>query len=234
MPARAPISPSADASERLTAGLAALGMEPRPADLERLNTYLDMLIRWRRAYGLTARASREELVTRHVLDSASALPFLPPGAALDAGSGAGLPGLVLAILRPESEWVLLDSAARKVAFLRHACAELDLAGVRVVRGRLEQHEPGEAAAAIIARALAPLPRLAELAAPLLRRGSSLIAMLGRRPSDQQLHALPGVCCQSLEPVQVPGLDAQRHIAVFRYGRDGGEGRTPSFPEEASG
>ena len=234
MPARAAISTSAGPSERLTAGFAALGMEPLPADLERLNTYLDMLIRWRRGSGLTARASRGELVTRHVLDSAAALPFLPPGPALDAGSGAGLPGLVLAMLRPESEWVLLDSAAGKVAFLRHACAELDLSGVRVVRGRLEQYEPAEPPAAIIARALAPLPRLVALAAHLLRRGSSLIAMLGRRPPDQQLHALPGVCCRSLEPVQVPGLDAQRHIAVFRYGHDGGEGRTPSFPEEASG
>ena len=233
MLARASISPSADPSERLAAGLAALGMEPRPADLERLNTYLDLLIRWRRAYGLTARASRDELVTRHVLDSAAVLPFLPPGPALDAGSGAGLPGLVLAILRPEMEWVLLDSAARKVAFLRHACAELDLSGVRVVRGRLEQHEPDEPPAAIIARALAPLPRLVELTAHLLRRGSSLIAMLGRRPPDQQLHALPGVRCQSLEPVQVPGLEAKRHIAVFRYGQDGGEGRMPSFPGEAA-
>ena len=234
MPARAVIFTSAGPSERLTAGLAALGMERRPADLERLNSYLDMLIRWRRASGLTARASRAELVTRHVLDSAAALPFLPPGPALDAGSGAGLPGLVLAMLRPEREWVLLDSAARKVVFLRHVCAELDLSHVRVVRGRLEQHEPSEPPAAIIARALAPLPRLVALAAHLLRRGSRLVAMLGRRPADAHLHALPGVCCRSLEPVQVPGLDAQRHIAVFRCGQAGDESRMPSFPREATG
>ena len=232
--ARAASLARADQSERLATGLEALGITPRPADLQRLNTYLDMLIRWRRAYGLTARASRDELVVRHILDSVAALPFLPPGPKLDAGSGGGLPGLVLALLRPESEWVLLDSAARKVAFLRHACAELDLAHVPVVRERLEKYEPDQPPGAIIARALAPLPILLELSAHLLKRGSRLVAMLGRRPPDAQLHTLPGIYCRSLEPVRVPGLDAQRHIAVFGYGQDGGEGRVPTFPGKVAG
>lgn len=214
MPARAAISAAADPSERLATGLAALGMTPRAADLKRLNAYLDLLLRWRRPAGLTACASRSELVARHVLDSAAALPFLPPGPALDAGSGAGLPGLVLALLRPEREWALLDSAARKAAFLRHACRELDIANASVVRERLENYRPAEQPRVVIARALAPLPKLIGLAAHLLRRGSCLVAMLGRRPSRQQLLALPGVRCRLCDPMHVPGLDEQRHVAVF--------------------
>ncbi len=212
----------ADTTERLASGFAGLGLSAAAGDIDRLNAYLDMLIRWNRASRLTARATREELVVRHVLDSAAVLPFLPPGPKLDAGSGAGLPGLVLALLRPESRWVLLDSAARKAAFLRHACSELDLPNVRIVRERLESYRPEEPPRAIVARALAPLPKLTALAAHLLRRGSMLVAMLGRRPSNRQLLALPDVHCRSCDPINVPGLDAQRHVAVFTCAREAAE------------
>lgn len=198
----------------MAACLAELGIRASAVDLERLNAYVEMLMRWNRAHGLTAPASRDKLVVRHILDSAAALPFLPAGPLLDAGSGGGLPGLVLALLRPQTTWVLLDSAAGKTAFLRHASAELGLRNVEVVRARLEAYDPRDAPAALIARALAPLPRLVTLAERLLRRGSWLVAMLGRRPSGRQLHALPTVECRSCEPVRVPGLDAQRHVAVF--------------------
>lgn len=217
---------AADPSERLEAGFLDLGLPTVAGDLDRLNAYLDMLARWNRTYRLTARATRNQLVVRHVLDSAAVLPFLPEGPKLDAGSGAGLPGLVLALLRPESAWVLLDSAARKVAFLRHACSELGLANVRVVRERLENYRPAEPPGAIVARALAPLPKLVRLADHLVRRGSVLVAMLGRRPSRQQLLVLPTVECRSCDPVRVPGLDAQRHVAVFTCAqrpRTGGPG-----------
>ncbi|MYE48196.1 MAG: 16S rRNA (guanine(527)-N(7))-methyltransferase RsmG [Gammaproteobacteria bacterium] len=214
MPAGAANPTSAAPSERLAKGLSELGLPAGAGDLERLNAYLDMLTRWNRTYRLTARATREELVVRHVLDSAAALPFLPSGPKLDAGSGAGLPGLVLALLRPESAWVLLDSAARKVAFLRHACSELGVVNVRVVRERLEGYRPAEPPGAVVARALAPLPKLVRLADHLVRRGSLLVAMLGRRPSGRQLRSLPTVECRSCDPVRVPGLDAQRHVAVF--------------------
>ncbi len=204
-----------DLPDPLAAGLADLGVRASVDDLARLNAYLDMLMRWNPAHDLTADASRDELVVRHVLDSAAALPFLPPGPLLDAGSGGGLPGLVLAALRPQTRWVLLDSAARKVAFLRHASAQLGLRKVEVVRARLEDYDPREAPAALIARALAPLPKLVTLSRRLLRRGSLLVAMLGRRPRNERLAALGGVHCQVLEAVRVPGLPAQRHVAVFR-------------------
>ncbi len=222
VPVGAALPAEADASERLASGFALLGLSAAARDIDRLNAYLDMLIRWNRASRLTARATRDELVVRHVLDSAAVLPFLPPGPKLDAGSGAGLPGLVLALLSPESRWVLLDSAARKAAFLRHACSELDLPNVRIVRERLESYRPEEPPRAIVARALAPLPKLVAMAAHLLRRGSTLVAMLGRRPSNRQLLALPAVHCRSCDPVGVPGLDAQRHVAVFACAREAAE------------
>ena len=214
MPAGLAFSAGAGPCQRLSAGLSELGVAAAPDALDRLNSYMDILARWRRVHGLTAPASRSELVVRHVLDSAAVLPFLPRGPNLDAGSGAGLPGLVLAILRPATQWVLLDSAAGKVAFLRHVRTELDLRNVHVVRERLERYDPDKPPGAIAARALAPLPKLVALAAHLLRRGSLLVAMLGRRPSEQQLLGLPGVACRSCKRIHVPGLEAQRHVAVL--------------------
>jgi len=216
VPPAAAIHIPADSADPLAAGLAAIGERASADDLARLNAYAEMLMRWNHAHGLTAAASRDDLIARHLLDSAAALPFLPPGPLLDAGSGGGLPGLVLALLRPDMNWALLDSAARKVAFLRHASAELGLRNVRVVRARLEEYDPREAPAALIARALAPLPKLVALSRRLLRRGSLLVAMLGRRPGNDELAALSEVRCQALEPVRVPGLSARRHIAIFRH------------------
>ena len=221
MPPGAAIRIPAAGAEPLAGGLAGLGIEASADDLSRLNAYLEMLMRWNRAHRLTAGASRDELVVRHILDSAAALPFLPGGPLLDAGSGGGLPGLVLAMLRPGTDWVLLDSAARKVAFLRHARAELGLRNARIVRSRLEDYDPAEAPRALIARALAPLPKLATLSGHLLRRGSLLVAMLGRRPPPETLATLGGVDCQTLEAVRVPGLRARRHIGVFRHCEAGG-------------
>lgn len=215
MPPGAAHRVSADSPAPLEAGLAGFGVTPSGADLARLGAFVELLMRWNAAHGLTAHTSRQELVTRHILDSAAALPFLPAGLMLDAGSGGGLPGVVLALLRPETSWVLLDSSARKTAFLDHARMELELGNVRVVRSRLEDYEPRDAPVAVIARALAPLPRLVTLARRLLDRGSWLLAMLGRRPPGEELAALDGVHCQSLERIRIPGLDAQRHIAVFR-------------------
>jgi len=222
MPPGAAARGPADSPDRLGAGLADLGISPSGDDLARLDAFIEMLMRWNAAHGLTARASRQQLVARHILDSAAALPFLPPGPMLDAGSGGGLPGVVLALLRPETDWVLLDSSARKTAFLGHARMELGLSNVQVVRSRLESYQPQDAPAAVIARALAPLPKLVALARRLLDRGSWLLAMLGRRPRNEELAALDGVHCQSLEPIRVPGLDAQRHIAVLRR-RAAGQG-----------
>ena len=204
----------ADLPEPLAPGLAELGIGASADDLARLGAYVEMLMKWNPAHGLTADGSRDELVVRHVLDSAAVLPFLPPGGMLDAGSGGGLPGLVLALLRPDRSWVLLDSSARKTAFLRHASVELGLSNVRVVRCRLEAYEPQPAPGALIARALAPLPKLVGLARRLLLRGSWLVAMLGRRPASGELAALAGVHCRTLQPVQVPGLNAPRHVAVL--------------------
>ncbi|WP_446831114.1 16S rRNA (guanine(527)-N(7))-methyltransferase RsmG [Candidatus Foliamicus sp.] len=205
----------------LSAGLDALGVRAGPHEIERLNAYVDLLMQWNRAHRLTADAPRAGWLARHVLDSAAALRFLPAGRGplLDAGSGGGLPGLVLALLRPGSNWVLLDSSARKVAFLRHARAQLRLRNVEVVRSRLEDYDPQSAPNALTARGLAPLPRLVEWASHLLRRGAWLVAMLGRRPADAQLRALKTVQCRVLEPVCVPGLQAARHIAVFEHRED---------------
>ena len=141
-------------------------------------------------------------------------PSCPPDRSWTPAAERGCRAWLLALLRPRSAWVLLDSAGRKVAFLRHACSELGLANVRVVRERLESYRPQEPPGAVVARALAPLPKLVRLADHLVRRGSVLVAMLGRRPSGQQLLALPNVQCRSCDPVRVPGLDAQRHVAVF--------------------
>ena len=175
--------------ERLAWGLTELGVAASADALDRLEAYMELLIRWNRAHGLTAATTRSWLAIRHLLDSASVLPHLPPGRMLDAGSGAGLPGLVLAILCPRTPWLLLDSSARKIAFIRHVRAELDLGNVEAVHERLERYDPAEPPAAVVARALAPLPKLVALAAGDCCSRGSLLDRHARSPSFRESSCL---------------------------------------------
>lgn len=225
-------SPSPDAlrrelAERLPAGLARL-RRSLPAGAEaRIIDYLVELARWNRAYNLTAVTEPAELVERHVLDSLSIRPHLRGRCILDAGTGPGLPGAILAIAEPERRFVLLDSAGKKIRFLRHVARTLALDNVEPVQARLESWQPETPPDEIVARALAPLPRLVQWLSPWLDRGARLLAMKGPAGRDEAA-ALPGAYAVNIETVGWQGADAERLLVDVRCrGRPDAPGRGTS-------
>lgn len=202
-----------DTEALLAAGLAATGITD-PAIGARLGAYVDLLGRWNRRFSLTAARDERTVVTRHVLDSLAVLAFIDADPVLDLGSGAGLPGLVLAVARPQHRFVLLDSVLRKTRFLEQARIELALANVEVVRARAEQWRPPQPFPLIVSRAFASLADFLTAASHLLAPRGRLLAMKGRLPVAE-LDALVarGLACRT-HALRVPGLAAERHLVVI--------------------
>jgi 16S rRNA (guanine527-N7)-methyltransferase len=201
-------------AEPLRAGLARLpdtGLEA--GQVARLLAYLDLLERWNRTYNLTAVRDPAEMVTRHLLDSLSVLPWVTGPRLLDAGTGAGLPGIPLAIARPALDVTLLDSSGKKVRFLGHARRELGLDNAHPVQARLEEYQPGSEFSTIVSRAFASLAAFTR-AARHLAGSARLLAMKGRYPAAE-LDDLPAwVRLYSVEKLEVPGLQEDRHLVIM--------------------
>ncbi len=191
-----------------------MALDLDPAARDRLVAYILLLARWNRAYNLTGVRDAKEMVSRHLLDSLSALPYVRGELCLDVGSGAGLPGLVLAAVRPDVSWVLLDSNAKKCRFLTHAGAELGLKNVRVERCRLEDFHPDERFSTIISRALSNLADFVAGTQRLLASGGCLLAMKGRDPEHELAASGDWGGQAEVVPVSLPGLeDGQRHLVI---------------------
>ncbi|MFP7723392.1 16S rRNA (guanine(527)-N(7))-methyltransferase RsmG [Lysobacter sp. A3-1-A15] len=207
-----------DLAPLLRAGLAELELDPA-LDAPLLD-YLALLLRWNRTYNLTAVRDPHEMVTKHLLDSLAMHPFVDAlagagGALADLGTGAGLPGIPLAIAKPGLRVTLVESAGKKARFMREAVRQLRLADVEVAESRIEALDRPGAFDAITARALATLPLLVEWGGPLLRPGGVLLAMKGVVP-DEEIAALPdGWGVDAVHALHVPGLPAQRHLVVVR-------------------
>lgn len=206
----------ADWQQALRDGLDRLGT---PEASERLCAYVELLVRWNRAFNLTAVRDPEDMVRRHILDSAVIGPYVRAGSLLDVGSGAGLPGIVLALLRPELSVTLLDSNGKKTRFCRQAATELGLDNVEVVQSRVEDYRPPEGFATVVSRAFAALADFVEGAGHLLAPGGRLLAMKGAYPHDE-LSALPSHArAVAVHPLVVPGLDAERHLVELELARE---------------
>ncbi len=176
---------------------------------------LDLLERWNRKVNLTAIRDRDEMVTIHLLDSLAAAPLLHGETVLDIGTGAGFPGLPLAIVEPDRRFVLLDSNNKKVQFVQHAAAALGLDNVEGVKARAEDYAPGYRFDTVIARAVASLSRLLEIAGHHVGEGGVFIALKGRYPA-QELRQIPAGWDYTIEELSVPGLDAgSRHAVLLR-------------------
>ncbi len=193
----------------LRRGLDGLGIEASSTQIDMLLAYLALIDKWNRVDNLTAIRTLPEMVSRHLLDSLSLLPRVR-GRLLDIGSGAGLPGLPLAIMNPALETVLLDASAKRTRFLHQAVTQLQLAQVEVVQCRAEAYRPEQRFDRIVSRAFASLEAFVEVAQPLLAEGGRIIAMKGQHP-QQELTALDGRFKYTIEAVEIPGLDAQRHL-----------------------
>lgn len=205
-------------AQQLCEGLVALGLELPDTVQAKLLSYLALLKKWNATYNLTAIRDEAEMVTQHLLDSLSVLPALQESALAgrlwaDIGSGAGLPGIPLAIVRPDLEMSLIETVEKKSAFQRQAKIELGLANVTVVNRRVEDL-PGDAFDAVISRAFADLADFVRLAGHLLVQGGRLYAMKGQLSEDEIKRLPPGWAMVNCTPLNVPGLDAQRHLLVI--------------------
>ena len=181
---------------------------------ERLLRLLDELRLWNRAYNLTAIEEREAMVVTHLLDSLAAHADLAGERIADVGTGAGFPGLPLAIANPQRQFTLIDATAKKVRFVAHAARTLGLDNVQAVQARAEAMHPEQPFDTILARAVAPLAGLAQLAQPLARPGTRLLAYKGRHP-DAELASLPaGWQLAGVRAVQIPGMDAERCLVTL--------------------
>lgn len=208
----APDLPAA-ARDDLDAGLAALGLAPTLADP--LARYLALMLRWNAAYNLTAIRDPREMVTKHLLDSLAMAPAVAGLATLaDLGTGPGLPGIPLAIATPSLRVTLVESNGKKARFMREALRQLGLGNAEVAESRIEALDRPGQFAAITARALATLPQILALGGHLIAPDGVLLAMKGARP-DEEIAALPaGWALRDLQPLTVPGLDAERHLVVI--------------------
>jgi 16S rRNA (guanine527-N7)-methyltransferase len=212
-----------DLREALTSGLAHLGLELNEAAHEGLLAFLELLKRWNRVYNLTAVTDPEAMLVLHLLDSFSIAGDVRGPRVLDVGTGAGLPGVPLAIVYPQWEFVLLDSSAKKVRFLTQAVADLDLRNVVPVQARVERYEAAPFDT-ILARAFASLPRLLAAVRHLAYPGTRLLAMKGRFPGEELTGLPPGFVVDEVRPVRVPGLDAKRHVVRLTANQPVGAGR----------
>ncbi|MEN1972768.1 16S rRNA (guanine(527)-N(7))-methyltransferase RsmG [Luteimonas sp. MJ204] len=201
-----------DPHPALDTGLAELGLDPALA--APLRRYLDLLARWNRTYNLTAIRDPREMVTLHLLDSLSMHAHVRGIARLaDLGTGAGLPGIPLAIALPALQVTLVESNGKKARFLREAVRTLGLANAQVAESRAEAVDMPGAFDAITARAMATLADILAVGGHLLAPGGRLLAMKGARP-EAELAALPaGWQLEAVHPLAVPGLAAERHLIV---------------------
>ena len=205
---------------QLAEGIATLGLALPQETVDRLLAFGELLLKWNKVYNLTAIRNPQELITHHLLDSLAVLPYLETLNRLaDIGSGGGLPGVVLAIVRPGLIVSSIETVGKKASFQQQAKIELGLGNFSVVNKRVEQVQaealPGGAPEGVISRAFSSLADFVALSGHLAAEGGALYAMKGVHPRDE-IAALPaGWAVTETHALNVPGLDAERHLLIIR-------------------
>jgi 16S rRNA (guanine527-N7)-methyltransferase len=202
-----------DERAALQAGARDLGVALDDAATAALLRLLDELTRWNRAYNLTAITDREQMLTHHLLDSLSVAPFVQGSTVADVGTGAGFPGLPLALIAPQRRFVLMDSNGKKQRFVAHAARTLGLANVEPLHARVEEVRPAQPFDTVVARACAALPQLLQWVAPLCSPATRVLAMKGRLPEAEIAAVAPPWVIEQVLPLAVPGLHEERHLII---------------------
>lgn len=199
----------------LAEGIAAMQLDVSPAQQEKLMDYLALMFKWNAVYNLTSLRDPMQMVTHHLLDSLAAVPaFARARNVLDVGSGGGLPGIVLAIVRPDTKVSMIDTVHKKTAFLTQVKAELELTNVTVYTARVEQLQVSDKFDVITSRAFADLSDFVNWSCHLLADGGRYIALKGVAPKDEQERLPADWRVTGLEPLQVPRLGAERHLVFI--------------------
>ena len=195
--------------QRLVSDAKSMGVELTEPNAARLQQLLDELERWNRTYNLTAIKKREDMVTHHLLDSLAVSPELQGTTIADVGTGAGFPGLPLAVLNPERRFTLIDSAGKKIRFVSHVAHALGLTNVEALHVRVESLRPEKPFDTVVTRAFAPLPEMLEKVAPLCGPATYVLAMKGKWPREE-IAAIPvGWRVVRSRDLVVPGLKESR-------------------------
>jgi 16S rRNA (guanine527-N7)-methyltransferase len=201
--------------DQLEQGLAALDIALPEAARQKLLAYAALLYKWNRTYNLTALRDPDQAVSHHLLDSLAVLSFVPAGSLLDVGSGGGMPGIPLAIARPDLPVTLLDSNSKKSAFLQQAAIELALPNISVHGGRVEQYHPSVGFSAITARAFSELADFVNLSRHLLAGGGRWLAMKGVMPHAEIARLPADITVEAVHRLVVPGVDGERHLVAMK-------------------
>ena len=204
----------AESNRRLEMGAAELGLALGRGERNKLLQYLALLEKWNQAFNLTAIRDVGRMVSGHLLDCLSVVPYLTGTRMLDAGSGAGFPGIPVAVAKPDIQVVLLDSNQKKTAFLRQAVADLQLKNATVVCERVEAWRTGEKFDFIISRAFAEIAEFVALTEHLLAPGGVFAAMKGVYPFEEIERMPPNLRVRQSHALAVPGLDAERHLVLI--------------------
>ena len=201
-------------SSQLAAGVEALNLQSivTPDKQAQCLAYLALLQKWNKVYNLTAVRDPQEMLVLHLLDSLSVLPYVESGNLLDVGSGGGLPGLVIAITRPDVQVTTIDTVQKKTIFMRQVKAELGLTNAEVVHARVESYRPPSPFAQIISRAFSDIALFKQLTAHLMAPHGRWLAMKGLIPTEEL--QLANVQPKEVIRLQVPHLQAERHLIVF--------------------
>jgi 16S rRNA (guanine527-N7)-methyltransferase len=198
--------------DQIAGGIAAMGIELPLDAQERFAQHLALIAKWNRVHNLTAIRETDQMVVLHLLDSLSLLPHIEGArTVLDVGSGPGLPGIPVAIARPDAAVSLLDSSHKKCTFLQQAKTELGLANVEVICERVENWKPGRTFDAIVSRAFSDLADFVAQAQHLLAAGGRLVAMKGVYPFDEIARVPASHRVAQVLELRVPHLDAKRHL-----------------------
>ena len=196
-------------------GIAAMRLDVSPAQQDKLMNYLALMFKWNAVYNLTSLRDPMQMVTHHLLDSLAAVPaFSAAKNVLDVGSGGGLPGIVLAIVRPDMKVSMIDTVHKKTAFLTQVKAELGLVNVTVYTARVEQLQVSDKFDVITSRAFADLSDFVNWSSHLLADGGRYIALKGVAPKDEQERLPPEWKVDKVEPLEVPRLGAERHLVFI--------------------
>ena len=217
------------AAEKLSQGLAQLKMALPAETQQTLLAYVALVQKWNKVYNLTAVRDEDRILTHHLLDSLAVVPHLTsmtamaalavtaatPLTILDVGSGAGLPGIPLALALPGVQVTLLDSNSKKAAFLNQAVIELKLHNVEVVCERLEKYQSKQLFSLVVSRAFSDLPAFADMAGRLVAADGLLLAMKGVHPVAEIAQLKSGFKLCGVTPLTVPGLEAERHLVFLK-------------------
>lgn len=202
----------------LRSGAAELGLALDEQTQTQLLAYVELLFKWNKVYNLTAIRDKREMVSHHLLDSLAVVPHLWPGRWLDVGSGGGMPGLVLAIVKPDWQFTLLDSNTKKTGFVQQAVIELGLKNVSVHSGRVEEWHPEYKFDGIISRAFAELGDFLAVSRHLISPNGRWAAMKGQ-PEPELTGITKDFEIENIVSLKVPGIEAARSLVIAKVSRE---------------